>query len=173
MIRKLGPEGMAAARLYGPGAAEIIAKEGPETLGVLRKTGKGGWNFFTNSVLPHKKKLIAAGVFAVFLANPDRFVDTAGKATQYAVEQFAKAGIRLAGAVGGGAAQGATNAFMHFLSDRGLSPFLARSVGMLCAGAVAVFALCVALGIPLRRLGRAISPLSWFKLKRKTAATLD
>ncbi len=79
MIRKLGVEGMTAVRVYGADVAQVIAREGPETIGVLRKTGRGGWGFFTDTVLPHKKKLAAAGVLALFLANPEQFVDTAGK----------------------------------------------------------------------------------------------
>ncbi len=79
--------------------AEVVVKEGPESLGVLRKTGRGGWDFFTETVLPNKKKLIAAGVLAAFLADPDKFVDTAGRATEYAVRQFARAGVDLVGAV--------------------------------------------------------------------------
>jgi hypothetical protein len=103
MIRRLGVEGMTAVRVYGDDVAEVVAKEGPESINVLRKAGRGGWTFFTETVLPHKKKLAAAGVLALFLANPDRFVDSAGRITEYAVDQFARAGIRLAGAVGGGA----------------------------------------------------------------------
>ena len=61
MIRKLGTEGLSAVRVFGDDVAEILVKEGPESLGVLRKTGRGGWSFFTHQVLPHKKKLAAAG----------------------------------------------------------------------------------------------------------------
>ena len=102
MVRKLGTEGLAAVRVYGDDVAEVVVKEGPEALGVLRKTGRGGWNFFTQQVLPNKKKLIAAGVLAAFLADPDKFVDTAGRATEYAIQQFSKAGVNLLGAVSAG-----------------------------------------------------------------------
>ena len=61
MIRRLGTEGLTATRVFGDDVAEVIVKEGPESLGVLRKTGRGGWSFFTREVLPHKKKLAAAG----------------------------------------------------------------------------------------------------------------
>src|SRR5581483_11198670 len=88
MIRKLGTEGLSAVRVFGDAVAETLVKEGPESLGVLRKTGRGGWSFFTHEVLPHKKKLAAAGVLALFLANPEKFVDYAGKATDYAVREF-------------------------------------------------------------------------------------
>ena len=84
-----------------------MVKEGPETLGVLRKTGRGGWNFFTNTVLPNKKKLIAAGLLGAFLADPDKFVDTAGRATEYAIREFGKAGVNLLGAVSAGGRPGA------------------------------------------------------------------
>ena len=106
MIKELGTEGMSAVRVFGDDVAEVIVKEGPQSVGILRKTGRGGWEFFTSQVLPHKKKLIAAGVMAAFLADPDRFVDYAGRATEYAVREFAKAGVTLAGAVTGGAARG-------------------------------------------------------------------
>ena len=48
-------------------------------------------------------------MLAAFLANPEKFVDYAGQATEYAVREFAKAGIQLASAVGGGAARGLEN----------------------------------------------------------------
>ena len=47
------------------------SRKGLESLSVLRKTGRSGWTFFTKQVLPHKKKLAAAGVLAAFLANPE------------------------------------------------------------------------------------------------------
>ena len=106
MVRKLGPEGLSAVRVFGDDVAEVVVKEGPESLNVLRKTGRGGWSFFTQQVLPHKKKLLAAGVLAAFLADPDRFVDYAGQATEFAVREFARAGITLAAAAGNGAARG-------------------------------------------------------------------
>ena len=99
MIRSLGTEGLSAVRVYGDDVAEVLVKEGPESLGVLRKTGRGGWAFFTSQVLPHKKKLVAAGVLAAFLSDPDRFVDYAGRATEYATREFARAGVELASAV--------------------------------------------------------------------------
>ena len=102
MVRRLGPEGLTAVRVFGDDVAEVLVKEGPESLGVLRKTGRGGWSFFTKQVLPHKKKLAAAGVLAAFMANPEKFVDYAGQATEFAVREFARAGIQLASAVGGG-----------------------------------------------------------------------
>ena len=103
MVRRLGPEGLTAVRVYGDDVAEVLAKEGPESIGVLRKTGLAGWSFFTKKVLPHKKKLAAAGILAAFLADPEKFVDYAGQATEYAVREFGKAGIQLASAVTGGA----------------------------------------------------------------------
>ena len=96
MVRQLGPEGLTAVRVFGDDVAEVLVKEGPESLDVLRKTGRGGWSFFTDEVLPHKKKLAAAGVLAAFLANPDKFVDYAGQATEFAVREFARAGVQLA-----------------------------------------------------------------------------
>ena len=120
MIRTLGTEGLTATRVFGDDVAEVIVKEGPESLGVLRKTGRGGWSFFTREVLPHKKKLAAAGVLAAFMANPEKFVDYAGKATEYAVREFAKAGVQLAGAVGGGAARGLEASIGALLASYGL-----------------------------------------------------
>ena len=96
MVRRLGPEGLTAVRVFGDDVAEVLVKEGPESLSVLRKTGRGGWSFFTTQVLPHKKKLAAAGVLAAFMANPEKFVDYAGQATEFAVQEFARAGIQLA-----------------------------------------------------------------------------
>lgn len=152
MIRKLGIEGMSAVRAYGDDVAEVIVKEGPESINVLRKTGRGGWRFYVDQVLTHKKQLAAAGVLAVFLANPEKFVDTAGRVTEYAVEQFAKAGLQLAGAVGGGAVRGVESAIGGALAKYGLDSLLARRVGMVLAGAAALMALLVMLGLPVRWL---------------------
>ena len=49
MVRRLGPEGLTAVRVFGDDVAEVLVKEGPESLGVLRKAGRGGWSFFTKS----------------------------------------------------------------------------------------------------------------------------
>jgi hypothetical protein len=158
MIRRLGTEGLSAVHVYGDDVAEVLVKEGPESLGVLRKTGRGGWSFFTREVLPHKKKLAAAGVLALFLANPEKFVDYAGRATDYAVREFAKAGIQLAGAVGGGAARGLNSAIAQTLATHGLDYAVLRYAGIALAGLVAVLAALVLLGIPVAWLLR---PLTW------------
>ncbi len=42
MVRQLGPEGLTAVRVFGDDVAEVLIKEGPESLGVLRKAGRGG-----------------------------------------------------------------------------------------------------------------------------------
>jgi hypothetical protein len=158
MIRRLGTEGLSAVHVYGDDVAEVLVKEGPESLGVLRKTGRGGWSFFTHEVLPHKKKLAAAGVLAAFLANPDKFVDYAGRATGYAVREFARAGIQLAGALGGGAAHGLETAISQTLANHGLDYAVLRYAGMALAGLVVVLATMVLLGIPVAWLLR---PLTW------------
>jgi hypothetical protein len=150
MIRNLGTEGMSAVRVYGDDVAEVIAKEGPETIGILRKTGRSGWNFFTQQVLPHKKKLLAAGVLAAFLANPEKFVDYAGRATEYAVREFGRAGIQLAG----GAVRGLDGALTRTLADYGLTSETARYVGMSLAGFVAIVATMVLIGLPVRWIFR-------------------
>ena len=158
MVRKLGTEGLSAVRVYGDDVAEVVVKEGPESLGVLRKTGRGGWNFFTNQVLPNKKKLIAAGVLAAFLADPDKFVDTAGRATQYAVEMFAKAGIDLVGAVSAGAARGLESSIGTALAAYGLNSAALRYLGMGLAGLLVVGSALVVLGVPVRWMLR---PVTW------------
>ncbi len=165
LIRKLGVDGLTAVRVYGDDVAEVVAKEGPESLNVLRKTGRGGWAFFNEKVLPHKGKLAAAGVLALFLSDPDRFVDTAGRATRYAAEQFARAGVQLAGYAGDGVARGVQTALGRSLSAYGLDSPLARNVGMVVAILVAVVAGLVLLGLPLR-------PLTWplRRLFRRRAA---
>ncbi|WP_406698759.1 hypothetical protein V5E97_07720 [Singulisphaera sp. Ch08] len=158
MIRRLGTEGLSAVRVYGDDVAEVLAKEGPESLGVLRKTGRGGWTFFTDTVLPHKKKLLAAGVLGAFLADPDQFVDYAGRATEFAVQEFAKAGVQLASALGGGAARGLESTIGQALATYGLNAPLLRKLGMVAAGLVVVLAVMVILGLPTRWLFR---PLTW------------
>jgi hypothetical protein len=158
MIKELGTDGMSAVRVFGDDVAEVIVKEGPESLGVLRKTGRGGWEFFTSQVLPHKKKLIAAGVMTAFLADPDKFVDYAGRATEYAVREFAKAGVSLAGAVTGGAARGLEASIAQVLAPYGLNFAVFRYVGMALAVLVALAAAMVLLGLPLRWMLR---PVTW------------
>jgi hypothetical protein len=158
MIRQLGTEGLSAVHVYGDDVAEVLVKEGPESLGVLRKTGRGGWSFFTREVLPHKKKLAAAGVLAAFLANPEKFVDYAGRVTDYAVREFARAGIQIAGAVGGGAAHGLETAISQTLANHGLDYTVLRYAGMALAGLVILLATMVLLGIPV---GWLLRPLTW------------
>lgn len=158
MIRKLGTEGLSAVRVFGDDVAEVLVKEGPESLGVLRKTGRGGWKFFTEQVLPHKKKLVAAGVLAAFLANPDKFVDYAGQATEYAVREFSKAGIQLAGSLAGSASKGLETSIAQALASHGLNFVAFRYIGMGIAGLAVVLALMVILGMPIRWFFR---PLTW------------
>jgi hypothetical protein len=158
LVRQLGPEGLTAVRVFGDDVVEVLAKEGSQSLGVLRKAGRGGWSFFTNQVLPHKKKLAAAGVLAVFLADPEKFVDYAGQATQFAVREFAKAGIQLASAVGGGAVRGLEDTLSETLAASGLDFPLVRSLGMGLAGFVVVLSLMVIIGMPIRWIFR---PIRW------------
>jgi hypothetical protein len=158
MVRKLGTEGLAAVRVYGDDVAEVVVKEGPESLGVLRKTGRAGWDFFTGTVLPNKKKLAAAGVLAVFLANPDRFIDAAGRATEYAVREFSKAGVDLLGAVSAGAARGMESTIGDALSAYGLNFAALRYLGIGLAGLVVVGSTLVLLGLPVRWMLR---PFAW------------
>lgn len=158
MIQKLGVEGMSAVRAYGDDVAEVIVKEGSESVNVLRKTGRGGWRFYTEQVLTHKKKLAAAGVLSAFLIAPDKFVDTAGRVTEYAVAQFAKAGIQLAGAITGGTAKGLETAFGSVLARYGLDSLAARRAGMILAAGTALLAALVILGMPVRWL---LKPITW------------
>jgi hypothetical protein len=150
MVRRLGPEGLTAVRVFGDDVAEVMVKEGPESLNVLRKTGKGGWTFFTRHVLPHKKKLAAAGVLAAFMADPDKFVDYMGQATEFAAREFARAGITLASAVGGGVSRGLEASLGEALSSHGLDHPVFHYLGMVLAGLLAIGALFVLVGLPLR-----------------------
>ncbi len=158
MVRRLGPEGLTAVRVYGDDVAEVLAREGTESIGVLRRAGRAGWSFFTKSVLPHKKKLLAAGVLAAFLANPEKFVDYAGRATEFAVQEFAKAGIQLAASVGGGAARGLDNSIGQALSAYGLKSPVLRYLGMGLAGLAVLLSFLVIVGLPIRWLFR---PILW------------
>ena len=158
MVRQLGPEGLTAVRVFGDDVAEVMVKEGSESLNVLRKTGKGGWSFFVNQVLPHKKKLLAAGVLAAFLADPDKFVDYAGQATEFAAREFARAGITLASAAGNGVAQGLEASIGQTLAAHGLDQPVFRYFGMAIASLVAIGSLFVIVGIPVRVMLR---PLTW------------
>jgi hypothetical protein len=154
MVRRLGPEGLTAVRVFGDDVALVLVKEGPESLSVLRKAGRGGWSFFTRQVLPNKKKLAAAGVLAAFLANPEKFVDYAGQATEFAVREFAKAGIQIAGALGGGAARGLETSIGQTLAAYGLDFPVFRSIGIALAAVVAILSLLVIVGLPVRWIFR-------------------
>lgn len=158
MVRRLGPEGLTAVRVYGDDVAEVLAREGTESLSVLRRTGRAGWSFFTKQVLPHKKKLIAAGVLAAFLANPEKFVDYAGRATEFAVKEFGKAGIQLATAVTGGAVRGLDDTIGRTLAAYGLNAPLLRYFAMGMAGMAVVLSFLVIVGLPVRWLFR---PIAW------------
>jgi len=158
MIRQLGTEGLSAVRVYGDDVAEVLVKEGPESLGVLRKTGRGGWKFFNETVLPNKKKLLAAGVLGAFMADPDKFVDYTGRATEFAVREFAKAGVHLATAIGGGASRGLEGAIGQTLAAYGLNTPIFRYVGMAAAGLVVVMAIMVLVGLPVAWVFR---PITW------------
>ena len=172
MIRELGTEGLTAVRVFGDDVAETLAKEGTSGLGVLRKTGRTGWDFFTTKVLPNKGKLAAAGVLGLYIANPDKFVDTAGRATKYAVEQFARAGVALAGAVGDATVRGLGGSFGALLASWGIPLSVARAIGIGLAVLVVAFSLMVLLGAPVRWMFR---PFGWMArlvgIGRKPAAS--
>ena len=59
-------------------------------------------------------------MLAVFLANPEKFVDYAGQATEFAVREFARAGIQLASAAGLGACAGWRSSISQTLAAYGL-----------------------------------------------------
>jgi hypothetical protein len=172
MIRELGTDGLAAVRVFGDDVAETLAKEGAGGLGVLRKTGRGGWRFFNDKVLPNKGKLAVAGVLGLYLADPDKFVDTAGRATRYAVEQFARAGVSLAGAVGDATVRGLGGSFGALLASWGIPVSVARVVGIGLAVLVVAASLMVLLGAPIRWMFR---PFGWVMrlvgMGRKPAAS--
>jgi hypothetical protein len=170
MVRRLGPEGLTAMRVFGDDVAETLVKEGPEGLSVLRKAGRGGWDFFTRQVLPHKKKLAAAGVLAAFLANPDKFVDYAGKATELAVREFARAGVQLASALGAGTARGLEGQVAEGLAALGLNHPALRYLVMGLAALAVLLCTCVIVGLPLRWVLRPIAwPWSLLGLLRRTS----
>ncbi|MFO0887836.1 MAG: hypothetical protein U0790_01690 [Isosphaeraceae bacterium] len=128
MVRQLGPEGLTAMRVYGDDVAEVLVKEGPRPQRAPQDR-QGRLELLHPQVLPHKKKL-AAAVLAAFLADPDRFVDYAGQATEFAVREFARAGISLAAAAGGGVAQGLESSIGEALASRGLNQPFFRYLGM-------------------------------------------
>lgn len=161
MIRAMGADGLSAVSAYGDDVAEVLAAEGPQAVNVLRKTGRPGWNFFTGTVLPNRNKLAAAGVLTAFLAAPEDFVDMAGKATDYAVRQFATAGIQLASAVGGGAVAGLEQAVGNWLEVQGLNFSAVRYLGMFLAGWVVISSALVVIGLPSRIALAPVRLLLW------------
>jgi hypothetical protein len=81
---------------------------------------------------------------------PEEFVDMAGQATDFAVRQFASAGIQLATAVGGGAVAGLETAVGTWLESQGLNFTVVRYVGMFLAGWVVFSSAMVLIGLPSR-----------------------
>lgn len=152
MIRSLGTDGLSAVRVWGDDVAPVLAREGNSAINVLRKTGQNGWAFFNSHVLPNKTKLVAAGVMTAFLVNPEKFIDTAGRITEYAAREFARAGISLAGAVGGGLASGLEQGIGAWLEGIGLNLAILRYLGMGFAAIVVILSAGVILGLPLRWL---------------------
>lgn len=150
MIRGMGADGLSAVAVYGDDVAEVLAAEGPQAVNVLRRTGRPGWKFFTETVLPNKTKLAAAGVLTAFMVAPEQFVDMAGQATDFAVRQFASAGIQLASAVGGGAVRGLESAIGGWLESQGLNFAVARYVGMVAAAWAVIVSGLVLFGLPAR-----------------------
>jgi hypothetical protein len=128
---------------------------------VLRRSGRPGWKFFTETVLPNKQKLAAAGLLTAFIAAPEEFVDMAGQATDFAVRQFATAGIQLATAVGGGAVAGLESAVGTWLEQQGLNFTIARYAGMVLAGWVVFSSAMVIIGMPARMASAPVRMLLW------------
>jgi len=161
MIRKIGADGLSAVAVYGDEVAEVLAIEGPQAVTVLRKTGRPGWKFFTEKVLPNKQKLAAAGILTAFMTSPEEFVDMAGQATEFAVRQFASAGIELATAVTGGAISGLETAVGNWLESQGLNFSAVRYFGMVLAGWVVLSSAMFLLGLPGRVAMAPIIIASW------------
>ena len=97
-------------------------------------------------------------MLALFLADPDRFVDTAGKATEYAIRMFAKAGVQLASAISHGAARGLESTIADALAARGINIAALRYAGMGLAGLLVIASAMVLLGLPVRWMLR---PFAW------------
>lgn len=161
MIRGMGAEGLSAVAVYGDDVAEVLASEGPQAVNVLRRSGRPGWKFFTETVLPNKNKLAAAGVLTAFIAAPEQFVDMAGQATDFAVRQFATAGIQLATAVGGGAVRGLETAVGGWLEAQGLNVAVFRYLGMFAAAWVVIVSAMVVIGLPARIATAPVRLAAW------------
>ena len=167
LVEALGPQGLAAVRAYGPDVAEVIVREGPESLNVLRKTGRPGWEFYTGTILAHRKKLAAAGVLSLYLANPEKFVDSVGRLTEYGARTLAEAGVAVAGAVATGAMAGLEGAIQERL---GLTDWVVRIIGLLAAVTATIMALLVLIGLPLRTaLTPFLWPIQWLRRRGRPA----
>ncbi len=161
MIRGMGADGLSAVAVYGDDVAEVLAAEGPQAVNVLRRTGRPGWKFFTETVLPNKNKLAAAGVLTAFMVAPEQFVDMAGQATDFAVRQFATAGIQLATAIGGGAVSGLETAVGTWLESQGLNFAAVRYLGMIAAAWLVIVSAMVVIGLPARIATAPVRAAIW------------
>lgn len=99
LLRRLDADGLAQVRTYGDFVGEGVRLTGPEYKGVVRKTGAGAGVFFERYLQPHYKQLLAAGLVAAYLLEPEKFHDAAGRLTEYAARQFTELGIEVAAAV--------------------------------------------------------------------------
>jgi hypothetical protein len=105
LIRKLDGDGLIQGRTYGDFVYLGVDKMGPEYKSVVAKMGEGAGVFFNKVINPHWEKWTAAGLAVAYLAAPEKFHDSLGQLTEYAVQKLTEAGIRTGESVTGGLAK--------------------------------------------------------------------
>lgn len=95
-VRLLDLDGLIMYKHYGDEIAEVTTKLGDRRfLDVVRKMDRSAVDFYREWVKPHWGKWVASGLFASYLAAPERFHDMGNKLTEHATEQLTKLGIIL------------------------------------------------------------------------------
>jgi hypothetical protein len=102
--------------------------------------------------------------------NPRSTVGTVTEIYDYLRLLFARAGVQLAGAVGGGVVRGLDAAAGGVLATLGLDSGPLRGLVMAVAALVALLALMTLVGLPIRLALRPITgPLKWLLRRPHTA----
>ena len=135
MVRKLGTEGLAAVRVYGDDVAEVVVKDGPDVLGVLRKTGRGGLDRSSrNTVLPNKKQARRRRRPRRLPGRPRQVRRHRRQGHRVRRPEFAKAGVQIASAVTPGPLAGWRSRSATALAAYGLDFAVLRYLGMGAGG---------------------------------------
>jgi hypothetical protein len=176
LLRGGGADFVANAGLYGDdfvknalrmqtaldaGALAVPAGKRAVTLAnfteTISKLGKGGLDFFNNTIKPHWKVWVGSGLFTWWVLDPDGFQDTAGQITHEGTKRIAELAGEIAAGTVSGTIEGSGNA-MADIGSRTWSAFREH-------GVAGVFGVLLVLALGSLAFGRvryyALAPLRW------------